>query len=272
MKPRFNQQGQATVEYVLLLVLAVSIMVAVSSSLFQPIRKWTDFYLGTYTSCLLDSGELPTFAGGNPTDCQKMAAAAGFGAGTTSNNNSSNTNNNNNNNAVAAAQRAAQRAAGERAADARRRNTNSGSHYTSSSGQDIDKNSKGVGAKPTDSEGGFAINSNRLDQNNGSYYRSKIIKKIEIRKLAYNSQDELEKLSKSGESKSIKINIEADLSKPIKKLPFKPPTPKKIVNNEELENPFGFGNIFRVGIILIILVAVIYVVGTQLNSISKSMD
>ncbi len=76
--PKLNQQGQAVVEYALLLIVAVALAIALSRSFFQPVRKWTDFYLNTYIACLLDYGVLPESASTTASDCQRKAIEAGI--------------------------------------------------------------------------------------------------------------------------------------------------------------------------------------------------
>lgn len=54
-----NQRGQAAVEYVLLLVVIVSMVIA-AKGLFQGADTFIKNYVGDYFVCLMDYGELPT--------------------------------------------------------------------------------------------------------------------------------------------------------------------------------------------------------------------
>lgn len=58
-----KQVGQALVEYVLLLVVVVALAGAIAVQLFEPLGNWTKNYLGNYFYCLLDAGELPSLGG-----------------------------------------------------------------------------------------------------------------------------------------------------------------------------------------------------------------
>ena len=58
-----NQKGQGTVEYVLLLVLVISIVLGVMLQLNTSIAKWAASYFGDYYACLLENGELPSGGG-----------------------------------------------------------------------------------------------------------------------------------------------------------------------------------------------------------------
>ena len=55
-----NDRGQGTLEYVLLLVTAISLVTAIAFRIFMPFNKWLKVYMGSYLECLLDAGELPT--------------------------------------------------------------------------------------------------------------------------------------------------------------------------------------------------------------------
>jgi hypothetical protein len=53
-----NESGQAAIEYVLLLVIIVSMLIA-SKGLFDGANKFINAYVGDYFVCLMDHGELP---------------------------------------------------------------------------------------------------------------------------------------------------------------------------------------------------------------------
>lgn len=59
-----NQKGQAVVEYILVLVISVSIILGAFYQLNDAFRKFTANYFGNYVTCLLEAGELPGGAGG----------------------------------------------------------------------------------------------------------------------------------------------------------------------------------------------------------------
>lgn len=62
-----NQAGQAVVEYVLVLVVAVAIILGGIYQLNSAFKVWANNYFGNYLACLLETGELPTI-GGTPGD------------------------------------------------------------------------------------------------------------------------------------------------------------------------------------------------------------
>jgi len=73
-----NQFGQGVVEYILLLVVVIGIASAVLYRVFTPVRAFTDFYIGQYIDCLLDQGELPGLLGDEQVqDCDYTAMTSG---------------------------------------------------------------------------------------------------------------------------------------------------------------------------------------------------
>lgn len=57
-----NQKGQGFTEYVLLMVITVSLVLALATQVYQPFNKWLKSYMGNYVQCLLDAGELPNLS------------------------------------------------------------------------------------------------------------------------------------------------------------------------------------------------------------------
>jgi hypothetical protein len=55
-----SQSGQATLEYVLLLIITVSLLLSLTAQFFRPMGDFINDYMGSYVSCLLESGELPS--------------------------------------------------------------------------------------------------------------------------------------------------------------------------------------------------------------------
>lgn len=58
-----DEKGQAVVEYVLVLVVAVSIILGGIYQLNSAFKTWANNYFGNYLACLLETGELPTISG-----------------------------------------------------------------------------------------------------------------------------------------------------------------------------------------------------------------
>lgn len=80
-----NRHGQAVIEYVLMLVIVVTLVLALATQLFQPFGRFIDSYMGDYFACLIEYGELPTLESpdGSPADgdCRaKLGASGAFGS------------------------------------------------------------------------------------------------------------------------------------------------------------------------------------------------
>lgn len=75
-----SEKGQGLVEYILLLVVVVTIALTFMNLFFKPYAKWASQHIGSYVECLLDQGELPGLGGANGIkDCD--LESAGFGGG-----------------------------------------------------------------------------------------------------------------------------------------------------------------------------------------------
>lgn len=55
--------GQATVEYVLTLIVTITLLLMVTAQIFRPLQTFLKDYMGTYVECLLETGELPALGG-----------------------------------------------------------------------------------------------------------------------------------------------------------------------------------------------------------------
>jgi len=277
MKPSLNQKGQAAVEYVLLLVLSVAIIVALGSQFFQPMKQWTDLYLGTYITCLLDEGALPGSSVGDcTTTVSASAGAIKFGNGTGSGDGAAAGNGPDSPQAKAAQAGEAARA---NAANARRRSAHSGrngggggNQFFNQLGKKVQVNSSGTSDTGSDSrESIMSVSGPENDTVRRRRLRQDREVVIKTRGIRGTASEELEKIAKAGEAKSSKIETDSFNTK-VKRMTLKPPLPKITLSGDEDGNQFSIGNLFRIGLMVIIILAIVYVVGTQLNSVSKSMD
>jgi hypothetical protein len=270
MVPRLKQNGQAALEYILLLVLLVAICVGLGTKLYQPLKQWTDFYLGSYTNCLLDSGQLPSIAGGNPTDCPTTNISSGSLAG--NGGNSSQNTTNSNASTAENAQKQAAASAREREAAARNRRRQSGSSGAGQSSRNsVGGTSHNIGAEESSDDhvtslGGFGGSDPLRRRRN--YTEARPPRTRIIRGLLDNEKEMLERR----EERITRVKGDFGQQRRAKTLPFKPPEPRRIASVEDKGIQFGIGGIFRLLMIIGIIGAVIYVVGSQLNTISKSSD
>lgn len=69
-----NQRGQSIVEYILTLIIGVSLILGGMYQLNSAFKTWANNYFGTYLACLLEAGELPSISGtgGDSGVCAQM--------------------------------------------------------------------------------------------------------------------------------------------------------------------------------------------------------
>src|SRR5262245_45898196 len=58
-----SERGQGMIEYILLVVVIITMALAIGARLFKPFNEWANHYIGDYVVCLLDYGELPSLGG-----------------------------------------------------------------------------------------------------------------------------------------------------------------------------------------------------------------
>ena len=72
-----NQRGQAVVEYILIIIVSITLILALATKLIKPLSNFMENYAGGYVECLLETGDLPYFMTENPdSECslEKMEA------------------------------------------------------------------------------------------------------------------------------------------------------------------------------------------------------
>ena len=76
-----SKRGQATVEYVLILVIAVGIIIGGVLKFNKNFDAYARYIYGEYMTCLLETGELPSLGAGESDECPlpKLGAVPGLG-------------------------------------------------------------------------------------------------------------------------------------------------------------------------------------------------
>jgi hypothetical protein len=80
-----RNSGQALIEYVLILIITVSLILALIAQVFKPMQTFVQSYMGDYVQCLLETGELPSF-GYADAAIKDEGCAKKFGAASWNNN------------------------------------------------------------------------------------------------------------------------------------------------------------------------------------------
>lgn len=266
-----SQSGQALVEYVLLLVITISLILGLASQIYRPFGGWLQNYMGAYLECLIDVGELPSLGYQDSSgECNarfqpgtlttgRPPVSNSSGAGTGSRPNSGNTNNSSDsgaggssfNSSGGGSSRASSRGfsvGGPRGADG---------PASASASNVITEKLPESGYFRLRSRGGTVSNS---PQNGRSRGISGVIKQEQER-----IQKREQRAFSSGQVSSSEIN-----SNRAKKLIVKPPERKLAANDED--KPWSFGEYLKFGLIFLIIVAIILFLAGQLLQISKSME
>ena len=270
-----SEQGQATAEYVLLLFLTVTIFTLASAKLFTPVKKWTNFYMGQYTYCLIDTGSLPKGVGGDPVECEQLAAQNGYGAEATAEKAKKT--------AEQMQAEAEAKAKNKALADAQRdhnarkvRGSRGGSrNYSSGRAEDLNKQKAADGSQDVDGSKTKRVatlekNSRlraSLEMEGGKSQQKSMA--IEISGEVMREQEKI--MRRDAAVMQISSASEVQELRP-RKLKMEPPKRKQASLSSSDDVKFSFGGMLRMAIIGAILVVVVYLVGSQVNTVMKGMD
>lgn len=265
-----RQSGQAIIEYVLILIITVSLVLALMNQVFKPFGTFIENYMGKYVGCLLEYGELPSLGSQDesPVDedseCEKRFEAASVGAGRPPRQGGGNTNNPNRENNR-------ERSSSERGGG--------GGTYAGSASR-----SRGIGqrgpqsgvesapARPAGKTVEIALSSGP----GGAYFNaseggsSTTIRVAENRRyvaVTGLSDEEKKRLEREVEGQDKLLVTGEGIAQKPKKLAIKrPEAPMKI----EPDEPFTLGDFMRILFIAAIIIALVIFVGGQVLQMSKS--
>ncbi len=275
-----SQSGQALVEYILILAIAVALILGLINQLYKPFGNWMRDYMGQYLECLLDVGELPTVGGSSDSgECNSkfstfsvtggrppIATTPSTGESSSDKPNSGSKNGSNNTSAGGTSGEGG----GSSAAINRGRNGSGSSAFATGarSGSDsprseIDGSEKIVEKLPQSqyyrlrsSRNTTIASSNELVGRNGlnqQFITSKKENSSEIQKGA-----------------PLPMQEEFGVDRKPKKILVKP-TERKVANVEK-EESWSMAEYLKYGLIIIIIIAVVMFLGGQILQISKSME
>lgn len=305
---RMNEKGQAMIEYVLLLVITVSMVLLALANVFKPIQGFLQNYMGTYVACLLSSGELPAIRTenglkDNDPKCNfsiamNQSTGNSGGSGPTSTNPNStdpNTSNNKRNGGSSGSNSSSKGSGGARSgsgngsdygndsgagansyAGSRSRNSGFGkSAFLRRSSDGLGSDGGGIGSE------GKKRYVNNLDRNkNDKYFRAqenrtplggRYGRGVAISGMTEDEQQKIERKIQS-EPRTIPQNSSEDFSVPGKKTTLKPPPEKQKIKIEEKDAGFTLGNFFKYIMIAVILLLILILGGGQVFEMSKTME
>lgn len=265
-----NVHGQAVVEYTLIVLVTVAILMALSQVIFKPFGEFISNYMGKYTACLLEYGELPSlgttmtspveddsecnkrFEGGTITAGRPPRTDGGSSGSGSSKNNTSRKNSNSSSDGGTHAGSASR--GGSSNININRRVSSGVEGGTRKSGKVVEIALEGGGAN------GFFGNSN----NNRYALPARKTSSVAITGLTEAEKKELEK---KAEGNAGLVVTSESVRKEKKKIPIKQRPPP--ITYEE-EKPFTIGNFIRYLFIAALVLALVVFIGGQALQMSKS--
>jgi hypothetical protein len=269
----FHSRGQALVEYVLLLVVTVSILLAVVYQIFRPFQSFVKSYMGDYVACLLETGELPSL--GNP-DSEALLSDEGcdskFDAATLASGRPSKYDSQGVNTATksdpSSYESSGSSGGGGSVSPSTATNSRNNLLIASMKKKTATESGGGANDKVTDIP---IENGSKFYNRKDSYSKDGVTKNGKQTYVAITGLSEEEKKKKERQENSRRtIASGENLDGPAKKTSVKPPAPK--VAKEAEDEPMTFGNFFRFLLIAAIVIAIIVVLGSQALRIAKSQE
>lgn len=296
---QFNYKGQGTIEYLLLLVITISMVLLAMANLFKPMQAFMQNFMGTYVACLLSSGELPAIRSENTLKDAEPKCNFSLVAGNATVGNGSNSNSNNPGNTGSNGNKNDDTNNSNNAKDGKDKATGDGSNDSGNSSPGSNTYAGSRSRRSAFGSGPFLRNSadstrgsdemagdggkryiNNLDRNgNDRYFQSrKRTTQVAVRNgrgLALNGmmEDEQKKQERKIQTQPrvLPKNSE-EFSVPGKKSLLKPPPPREKILIKQEDETFTFGNFLKYIIIAIILLLIFILGGGQAFEMSKSMD
>jgi Flp pilus assembly pilin Flp len=294
-----NRKGQAAVEYVLLLVVIVSMILA-AKGLFSGVNKFIGDYVGDYFACLMDHGELPAlgvseadlknhtnkcsakFSIANGATLTGPGSSGGGGSSSKSkaNQNAKSSNKSSSNSDSKSKLGSASNkdgsgngagggsSGGKNSAYANGRIKRSNSPSTSDGPSEADNKSKIIEDEGAVSAFGRGDNNRNSNRSRFTQYKYKAITSGQM-------FDEVEKTSKREERKpSVKSLSKMSADEGFRPGPrtnnFVPPERKPAVASEDTDPNFGFGKMMKWLMIAGMVVAIVVFFGGQIMNYSNS--
>lgn len=262
------------IEYVLMLIITVSLVLALIAQVFKPFQTFVQSYMGDYVQCLLETGELPFSSGDQPATANEEGCAAKFGSANWNNNaNAGNGTGGNKGNNTAAA------------VNSSNSNSSSGSSGGSTYAGSSSRSGRSYFSSPRsaprgvgDGGGNSKVIEIALDGGGaGGFFKGSTgggytppARKVRAVGITGISEEEKKKLAKKADG-SAKISKISDGRMPAsKKTQVKKPEAKaEFVPDDE---PMTIGNFIRFLFIAALVIALLLFIGGQALQMSKSFE
>lgn len=278
--PALNKKGQAMIEYVLLMIITVSIVLALISQIFKPFGDFIDSYMGSYVGCLLEYGELPTLGSNDPaladedSECNKKFAPGSLAKGRPprGNGNGDDGGQDGNN-----ANRDRQGSEGDSGNSSGGGGTYAGSSSRRGSSLINGRRRGGTGVEQSAKASGGKVVEIAVDGNaGGSYFNSNnnsnkinITKKTRAIGLSGLTEEERSRLKKKAGVTAAPMVVTGGIAPEPKKMIVKKPIPEM---KREEEKPITIGGFIRYLFIAALVIALVIFIGGQALQYSKSAE
>lgn len=263
-----GQSGQAIIEYILILVVTVSIIFGMIYQFNQAFRAWADAYFGEYVVCLLETAELPDAGGPGSAQCERPTfqakiqapeSSSGPGGGGSDSDSGSRSED------AAASRNGNAETAGSESSGSGRGSRGMGSRFRVKRASSVGAGGEGEGEESGGSSLAGGVGSS-------SYYNSNDLRPKRI-PVSYDYRrhskaQEVKPIAKKTKSSKVEQGSERTGAPILIKIQARKPSEAKEVNL----GGWNFGHYFRYFIILIIIIMIVIFVGGQILQVSKSMD
>ncbi len=257
--------GQAMVEYILMLIVSISILLALITQFFKPFNLFLQNYMGSYVQCLLDFGELPSLGSDTGSAKDDGDCNTGFEAFSVAGGRSPKGDG-------AGADKDAKDKADSKSGSSSRGSGGSSSggsggpvtrfpfkNGTSSAESKASKNGKVTEVDTSDSGGSGFFKATRIGNNLSSQRTNSVF-------LQGRALEDIQKMTPQSEDK--KTSVVSKWNQPLKKIPWrKPAKDEKFI--EASDKPFSIWEFMRYILIAAIILAIVVFVGGQILQMSR---
>ncbi|QDK47226.1 hypothetical protein DOM22_19675 [Bdellovibrio sp. ZAP7] len=270
-----NNRGQAVIEYVLMLVISVSLVLMLMTQIFKPFQAFVQSFMGDYLACLLETGELPALGADTTKESECKFSFQAVSGNTSNSSNTGKSNSNNSSSDSSSSDKSSSKSSSS--------SSSSSGSYAGSSSRPRGSNSiisarapnKGVSGN-SDVGGGKVIEITLEGGGAGTLYKAKNgssyvveggrrVASLPISGMTEEDRKKLEKKAEAGKKSTV---VSSDVSTKPKKTAVKKPEARNIA--EAPEEPVTFGNFIRWLFIAALIIALVIFLGGQALQFSKS--
>lgn len=270
-----NDRGQAVIEYVLMLIITVSLILMLVTQIFKPMQAFVQSFMGDYMACLLETGELPALG----QDTGQSECKINFQNVAGSVNNSSSSSGSSSNNSSSSSSTSKSSSNNSESSTSGSSGTYAGSNSRSPGNNSISRQrSPSKGIDSSSGPNGKVVEIALEGGGAGGFYRSntggtyvEVGRRVASVPITGLTAEERKKLEKKGQGANKTTSIQGEgFSPPIKKTAVKKPDEKAQLVDED--KPVTFGNFIRWLFIAALVIALLIFLGGQALQFSKSAE